>query len=143
MNLEEKLRILEAMMHSQVSTVGDTIKYGAVERMVAFLKAIDRTECQCFICDYSPCKKYGKEWDLLSDVEQKELEPHRIVHGNFGGLYTEDNVVPLCKKCHSEEYKFFKTWWEKQPIPREPKERIKYFFEMFKVFVIENKVNNV
>jgi len=107
MKLEEKLRMLDEMMHSQISTIGKVIDYGAIERAVAFLKAIDKTGCQCFVCGYSPCERYGKEWDLLSDNEQKELKPHRIVHGMFGGLYTEDNVVPLCKKCHSEEYKFF------------------------------------
>ncbi len=142
MKLEEKLKILDEMVNSYISTIGETINYGPIERAVAFEKAIDKTGCQCFVCGYSPCKKYKKEWDFLSEDEQKELRPHRIVHGMVRGLYTKDNVVSLCNGCHSEEYEFFKAWREKRPIPRESEEIINYFFNMFRAFVITKDKNS-
>jgi len=135
MNLEEKFKLLDRKMNSQLLTIGQTIEYSPITRMAAFLVAIDETNCQCFICGYSPCENYGKDWDNLSDDEQKELRPHRIVHGCFGGRYIEDNIVPLCRTCHFKEYGFFREWWKKRPVPKERSERIKYFFEMFKVFM--------
>lgn len=42
------------------------------------------------------CKICGvPEWKI-----KRSLQAHRIVPGRSGGLYTIDNVILLCNKCH-------------------------------------------
>jgi len=49
----------------------------------------------------SPCGVCG----AIPILEKGELcEPHRIVHGCNGGLYTRDNAVPRCPSCHDVEH---------------------------------------
>ena len=37
------------------------------------------------------------------------LERHRIVPGlKYGGTYSDDNVIILCKRCHTIVHKFIK-----------------------------------
>lgn len=43
---------------------------------------------KCFNCQIS-------EWEL-----KKSLQCHRIIKGKDGGLYTLENTVLLCQKCH-------------------------------------------
>lgn len=54
-------------------------------------------EAACFLCQL--CRKPESEVGIL--------EPHRIIRGHKGGMYTvcklnhpENNIKVLCKECH-------------------------------------------
>ena len=67
------------------------------------------------IAGYTECPKFLKEAYLRAVSKcqmcnkEKELEPHRIIRGNKGGLYTVcpinkkgSNVKMLCSDCHKQ-----------------------------------------
>ncbi len=67
------------------------------------------------IAGYETCPKFLREAYLRavkkcqSCNRKKSLEPHRIIRGNKGGLYTVckinkkgSNVKMLCKDCHKQ-----------------------------------------
>jgi len=43
--------------------------------------------------------------------KSKELEIHRIIPGNRGGLYIPQNVKVLCKECHKNYRELYNERW--------------------------------
>lgn len=78
--------------------IGDFIFYGYKSPCPRWL-SLKYREAVNFTC--MDCNKH--------EDEVGKLEPHRILRGVEGGLYTVlpikhmySNVKPLCKKCHSK-----------------------------------------
>lgn len=85
---------------------------GNIDRKVAYDIAIERQDYTCIGCGYRP-NNIDKFIDTYDEEEGRKLEPHRIVHNCFLGDYDRDNVVILCTKCHSLEYKYFRVHWNR------------------------------
>ena len=47
-----------------------------------------QAEGRCYICGV-------EEWRT-----KRLLHMHRVIPGDAGGVYTPDNIVPLCARCH-------------------------------------------
>lgn len=62
------------------------------------LSVLYRYQGRCFVCGI-------EEWRAKTS-----LHLHRVIPGKLGGLYTLDNVVPVCRKCHKDIEG--KTWDE-------------------------------
>ena len=74
---------------SNASDALDKLDRDSEEQWKAKFRAsqLERYNYQCYTCGNRP-------------TDLSKLHMHRVIPGKDGGLYTEDNVVLICTKCH-------------------------------------------
>lgn len=75
---------------------------GEVLKSKTRIEVLFKYRGRCYVCGI-------EEWRY-----QKRLHMHRVTPGTAGGLYTLDNVIPLCSPCHRNHEG--KAWEEMKPL---------------------------